>query len=508
VIDRPLLLYSFFLILAIPAIVVILGEAIERLRNHHHPLARPLAIVRVLLLPALVIWLHFGRLFPVNPLAGNWIASLVGIAIAYTALSFINVLLTAGKKQYSWQIAVPNLLFQVTRVSIVLVILAYFLARVWQVDLVRLLGALGVGSLVIALALQDSLSNLFSGFLLIIESPFKVGDWIKVGNIQGEVIEINWRAVRIRTNEGDIVIVPNGNLGKETICNYSAIDPSHAIRVMMKFSYAERPHRIESILQEVALSIEGILPEPLPQIEPKHFHNSSIDYEVKFFITDFAHAERIEGDFLKRAYYATRRHNFQQPFADKIEYKMDELPVQNGRSAEEVGDFLQSLPIFARIDHSSLDYLARASRVKEFGRGEEIVRVGDLAGGFCLVRSGTVSLSTRDRRGESREIARLSSGDFFGEMSLVGDEASRVSVVAISEVEIIEIAAAALAISLDRYPHFAHLVGQLIEERTKAIRLVRGTARSGQSPARIEAPPLGQESGVGSEGVSRRKPPL
>jgi small-conductance mechanosensitive channel len=480
VIDRALLFYSLILILVVPILVVVLGEAIERLGKRNHPLAVPLRIIRLLLLPALVLWIHSGRLFPVSPLAGNLIASLVGVAIAYTALSFLNVLLIAGKKRYPWQIAVPNLLFQVIRASIVVAILAYFLARIWQVDLTRIIGALGVGSLVIALALQDTLSNLFSGFLLIIESPFQVGDWIKVKDILGEVIEINWRSVRIRTNDGDIVIIPNGNLGKETICNYSLLDPSHAIRVILRFSYEERPHRIEAILQAVARSIEGILADPAPQIEPKHYGNSYIDYEIKFFITDFARAEQIEGDFLKRTYYATRRHQVRQPFADKIEYKIDRLPKREGRSKEEIALFLRSLPIFTKIECSDLDSLARAAQVQEFGIGEELVRIGEFERAFCLVRSGTISLRARDRQGHAQEIALLGVGDFFGEMALLPEEPSRVSVTAETESEIVEIATDAIATLLDRYPHFSHLMGQWIEERTKMIRLLRGV-RSAES---------------------------
>ena len=123
--------------------------------------------------------------------------------------------------EYKWQIAVPNLLYQVIRAAMVLGTIAYVLSTVWNVDLTQAAQALGVGSLVIALALQDTLSNLVSGFLLLTDSPFKKGDWIQVGNLKGQVVDINWRAVRLLTFDDDLLIVPNGSLGKQNILNYN-----------------------------------------------------------------------------------------------------------------------------------------------------------------------------------------------------------------------------------------------------------------------------------------------
>jgi small-conductance mechanosensitive channel len=148
------------------------------------------------------------------------VRTLFWIALTYTLLVLFRNLVSSGDRKTSWQIIMPNLLFQLVRALLVFGALTYLLAEVWNIDVKQIMGTLGIGSLVIALALQDTLSNLVSGFLLIIESPFKVGDWIKVGDIEGEVIEINWRAVRVRTIDRDVVIIPNGNLGKENICNF------------------------------------------------------------------------------------------------------------------------------------------------------------------------------------------------------------------------------------------------------------------------------------------------
>ena len=153
-------------------------------------------------------------------------------------------------------------------------ILTYILGQVWHVDLTKIVGVLGIGSVAIAISLQDTLSNLVSGFLLIVESPFKVGDWISVGELEGEVLEINWRAVRIKTSDRDIIIIPNGNLGQENICNYTLFDPLHPVRLRMPFSYQDRLDLIGQTLRQVAQTVDGIVSQPEPEVVPKTFNNT------------------------------------------------------------------------------------------------------------------------------------------------------------------------------------------------------------------------------------------
>lgn len=475
-IDYSLIINSLILILVIPFLVIILGEWGDVLQKKSHPFAPVARVIRTFLIPSFSLWLILKHLLKIAD--DKWIiqiiTSLTALALLYTLLLIVKAIFTPRPTKYKWQINLPNLLFQLLRSLLILAILAYILSQVWRVNLVQLIGALGIGSLVMALALQDTLSNLVSGFLLIIESPFQVGDWIKVGTLEGEVIEINWRAVRIRNLDHDIVIIPNGNLGKEIICNYSLLERAHALRIPLRFSYQERPHQVEATLKAVALSIEGIVADPEPQIEPKYYGNTYIDYEVKIFITNFAQVNQIEGDFLKRAYYALRRQNFQYPFADKVEYKIDLLPEDLTANQDTISQLLFSLPLFAQLDKNALKNLAQTATIQEFGTGEEIVREREFDRGFYLVRSGQVVLFVKDFQGEKQEINRLGEGDFFGEMVLLAGETSRVSVVAIVDTTLILITPAAIADLIQNQPKFALLLSQFIEERKKAIRLAKG----------------------------------
>ncbi|MGM3305396.1 mechanosensitive ion channel domain-containing protein [Anabaena sp. WFMT] len=394
------------------------------------------------------------------------------MALFYILLLLLDTILATDKKQRLWQVNVPNLLFQFLRAVIFLSILSYLLSQVWGVDLSKVVGALGVGSLVMALALQDTLSNLVSGFLLIIESPFKVGDWIQIGNLQGEVIEINWRAVRLKTIDRDIIIIPNGNLGKENICNFTLLDPLHAIRLKMPFSYQDHPDLVRQTLREVALSVDGIRPHPLPQIDPQVYKNTYIEYEIRFFITNYSQFEAIEDLFWSRAYYAIRRNRLHVPFADKIEYKINEMPVNRNSTPEGLTEILRSQSLFTRLDHTSIQYLTQHTTVELFGIGEKIVVAGAFDQAFYILLSGQVLLSVNDQSGQKQEIAHIFEGDFLGEMVFFNNvEPSLVSATVIQTTSVISITPGAIAHLTQNYPKFALEMSQFIDERKKLIRL-------------------------------------
>ena len=118
----------------------------------------------------------------------------------------------------------PRLLRDLVRLLLVAVARLVY-SFVWGREIQGALAALGVTSIVVGLALQEPLGNLFSGLMLLMERPFEVGDAIEVGSVSGRVKEINWRSAHIDSNGGVIQIVPNSTLNKETISNFSRPRP-------------------------------------------------------------------------------------------------------------------------------------------------------------------------------------------------------------------------------------------------------------------------------------------
>ena len=254
---QSLWIWGLLLMVGFPMLTIILGEVKNHLHQKQNPLEGFINSVQRLVLPPLVIILILEKLLNLNNLGIVLpiLQTIFWLAVAHAILSFVKVILVTEDKQYAWQSVIPNIFFQATRGAVVLGIGAYVLAETWQVDLSQVAAALGVGSIVVALALQDTLSNLVSGFLLLLENPLKTGDWLKVQNIEGKVIELNWRAVRLQTIEGNVVIIPNGALGQETILNYSLPNQARGIWLDVRFSYEDPPNKVKNVLKQVLREI-------------------------------------------------------------------------------------------------------------------------------------------------------------------------------------------------------------------------------------------------------------
>ena len=479
--NQSLFIWGLFLILGFPILTIALGEGIEKLKRQRNPLAKVLLNIRCWLLPPLAVLLVIRQIFGIADTAKSLqiVETLFLLALIYTLTLLINTIFINGKPpKTSWQIHVPNLLFQVIRSALILGITAYILGVTWKIDLSKIAAAAGVGSLVMALALQDTLSNLVSGFLLILEAPFKVGDWIRVGKIEGEVIEINWRAVRLKTRDRDVVIIPNGSLGRDTIQNYTLIDPLHLIRMKLKFSYFDPPNRVIQMLKQTALTTKGIVSEPPPSIDTQDFTNTAIEYEVQVCIKDFVALEDIEAEFMTRVYYAAKRYKLTLPYPDKVEYEVNNFPTERGITTEEVAASLKTIPFFTFLDSNTIEHLARVATVEYFGIGERIIQAGELDRKIYIILEGSVFISVKDFKNREQELVFLSNGDLFGETALLQGEVSQVSVTVMDDLKAIALDPDTVLNIVERYPKFAMEINSFIETRKQAIRNAQGVEPS------------------------------
>lgn len=476
------LIWGLFLILGFPILTIALGESIEKLKRKHNPFAKVLFNIRNWLLPPLAVLLLMRNILEISSssIYLKIVETLFGISLSYVLVLLLNTIFTtSGKPRESWQIEVSNLLFQVIRGVVILGIAAYILGVIWQVDLTKLASAAGVGSLVMALALQDTLSNLVSGFLLILESPFKIGDWIKIDQTEGEVIEINWRAVRLKTRERDVVIIPNGKLGKDTIQNYTILDPLHVVRMKVRFSYSDAPNKVIQMLSQTAIVTEGIVSNPLPNINIQNYiNNTAIEYEVKVCILNFTDLEEIEAEFMTRVYYAAKRWKLSLVHLTTIVHSMKDLPSDGSISSEEITAFLTSLPYFTSLNHQIIEDLAQLANINYFGIGERIIQAGEIDHYIYIILEGSVLLTVKDSNNRQQQVAFLSKGDLFGETALLLEEISQISATATDDLKVISIQADSLRNIVNEYPKFAIAINSLIQTRKQTMNNAKGIEQS------------------------------
>ena len=469
----PLWLWGVGLTVGFPLLAIVLGELIHRLQRRGLAVASTLRLVRDVLLPMLVLLLFLEHLLGLDPATRLFksLETIFWVCVIHAALSLLNVVLFEQAEADTWRSRVPKLLIDLARLFLILLGTAFVLATVWKADLAGLVTALGVSSIVIGLALQDTLGSVMSGIALLFERPFAVGDWLELEGVVGQVIDINWRAVRLLTLEQEMVVIPHKLISGSMIRNFTQPNRIHAERILICFSYNDPPNLVRQVLKTTALETKGILLEPEPEVYTLNYEDSAVSYEVKFFIRDYGDVERIRERFMTRVWYAAKRNNLTIPFPIRTVYNFHGPSSQQKGIDKKFSESLQAIPAFVPInrEYDSMAPATSGIALQHFTAGEKVIRQGQVGQALYIIVAGLALMSRRDFDGHEREILSLRNGEFFGEMSLFSGEPSMVTVVASNDLEVMKISAATVHQMIDRQPSFAREIGQILEIRRSAI---------------------------------------
>ena len=287
---------------------------------------------------------------------------------------FGSVFLIALVDRYIWQvflreqhkIEVPNFLIEVAR--LIILFIAAFLVLFWlyQLNIEKLLIAPGILAIVIGLAMQDLVGNIIAGLALQVGKPYTQGDWLQVGDRFAQVIEVNWRATRLLSNDGVSVEIPHREMAGKTIVNLNRPSKCHAVRLSVGIEYSAPPNRVKDVLLHAAANALGLAPEPKPKVYLKTFGDSSIEYEIKFWIEDHSRFYEVCDSVRTNVWYSLRRHGIVIPFPTRTVQlerpaKSKEQEVQ---SAARV--ILRQQPFFQPLSDVQFDALLAARPGRAF----------------------------------------------------------------------------------------------------------------------------------------------
>jgi small-conductance mechanosensitive channel/CRP-like cAMP-binding protein len=349
--------------------------------------------------------------------------------------------------------------------ALTLVIAAAASNREFGFDLSAMLTTSALLSVVLGFALQESLGNLFAGLTLNAEKPFEHGDWVSFGKWTGRVHEVGWRSTRLITLDDDELLVPNGLLSREVVVNHSRPSARDCVELELRLDAEAPPGKAKEVVLAAVRSCKGVLSEPAPLVELVRFADDGLDYRVRFFTGDYAHERELIDAVQQALWYALRRAAIDIPYPQTT-LSRRERPAQaeERRRKEhlaEAQELLARIDFVAALKPQQREELARAARFLEYGPGEPVVRQGE-AGETCfLVARGELAVRVLFDSGE-REVARLSHGAFFGEMSVLTGEPRSATVVAASD---------AALLGIDREAFKRVLAGdeQVMEELARII---------------------------------------
>jgi len=195
----------------------------------------------------------------------------------------------------------------------------YFMFLAWNIDVTAWLASAGIVGLALSFAAKDTLSNLFAGVSIVVDAPYKTGDYIILDSGErGIVTNIGLRSTRILTRDAIEVTVPNGILGNSTIINEAGGPPSqHRIRIAVGVAYGSDIDHVIATLQGVAEENEDILVNPEPRVRFRLFGDSSLNFELLGWIADPANRGRVKHELNCAVYKAFNQHGIEIPFPQR-----------------------------------------------------------------------------------------------------------------------------------------------------------------------------------------------
>jgi small-conductance mechanosensitive channel/CRP-like cAMP-binding protein len=338
-----------------------------------------------------------------------------------------------------------------------------------EVDVTKVFTASVLTTAVIGLALQETLGNIMAGLAMQLERDFEVGDWIKIDDkITGRIREVRWRATSLATKNGDLILVPNGVLARAVLTNFSRPSTAHRQWTFVRVHFRHPPAQVRDVILAAIAAVPNIRVDPAPDCLLWEFKDDSVSYACRYWIDDFQLDDRFDSEVRSLVWYALHRAGMEIPFpslnVNMTEMNQDRYQRKLDEDYARRVDALSRVDVFRALDAQKIDRLARRLRQVIFGPGEVILRQGDPGDSLYVVHSGSVAVRV-DLPGAPREVATLTAGQFFGEMSLMTGESRAATVVAKTDVECYVVEKDAFQQILQEKPELAGVISDILARR-------------------------------------------
>ena len=447
-------------------VLAVMGAVITRILLRRYP-ARRLVFQLVFFL-ALTVLLHQHGIVPyeiasdTSPAFQRVFVALAKVIwwlnAAWVLTGFTHVFLIFERRPREGRL-IQDLVVGVIYLGAVLSVVAY----VFGAPIGTLIATSGVFAIILGLALQSTLADVFSGIALNLSKAYEVGDWIVLGGgIEGRVVETHWRATHLLNGSNDLVVLPNSVLAKAQLTNLSSPNRTHGVTLTIRMAPTKAPSAISDVMHRVLLNSNSILPNPTPAVEIKSMDAQAIEFELSFRVRDFSTVAAAKHEVYDLIY----RHAKAAELA--LAQPKEALAAFVGQPAAAPAPaprptalrLLDAVPLFASLTEEEKAALAATMTRKAYRKGEVLAEQGGRLDSLMVIRSGVVVVSRREHD-QDVEITRLAPGDYFGESGLFTGAGEAGTLRALTRVVGYEVGQAALAKLMRDRPSIADEIDEI-----------------------------------------------
>lgn len=392
-----------------------------------------------------------------------------------------------------FRVVLPSLRFHTARIVEDLTVTA--LAAAWLLfwlhgaglDLGSLVATSAVITAVLAFSMQDTLGNILGGVVLQLDDSVRVGDWVKVDGVNGQVVDVRWRHTAVETRDRETVIIPNGWLVKN---RFHIIGSRRDARtrwrrwVWFNVDLASSPGRVCQVLEDSLglAEIPNVLKEPPPTAVLMDTSQGYARYALRYWMEDPRPDDPTDSAVRMHALAALARQRIALAVVQEERLITKENDAR--QAALRAGELAQrqralaAVDLFRSLSDEERQALAANMVDAPFVRGDTITRQGAVAHWLYLVTEGEVDVWSEDK-GQRTHVATLAAGSVFGEMGLMTGEPRRASVTARSDAVCLRLEKSAFESVLRARPDIAEEISRVIAERLGGLSSAREAASAG-----------------------------
>ncbi len=406
------------------------------------------------------------------------IAETVGLAFSLLAVVSLGVTLVFRVLLPRVGISLPRIMIDlITAVCTIIVFI--IVGKRAGFSVAGLITTSAVLTAVIGFSLQDTLGSVMGGLSLQLDKSVSVGDWITLGPGQptGRVVEIRWRYTSIETRNWETVIIPNSQLVKSQVMILGRrTGEATLLRRHIEFFVDFRTPPTDVIAAcEAALKADPVprmAATPAPNVLFFGVRDSYGVYAVRYWLDDLAADDGTDSAVRIRVWFALRRANIQLSIPASTVFLTHETKERDERKEREERErrlaALASVDLFSGLPPAMHEELAVELQFKPFAAGEAVTREGDRDDGLYMLVKGDAAVRI-GKGADEKEVARLTAGQFFGEMSLMTGEARTASVVAATDLITYRIDKPAFEKVLRATPAMAEQIADVLVARRTAL---------------------------------------
>lgn len=331
--------------------------------------------------------------------------------MAWATIGFLRLYIVLDGRPHEARL-IQDLLVALVYLGVFLSVMAF----VFGVPIGTLLATSGVVAIILGLALQNTLGDVFSGIALTLGRPYVIGDWIVLGDgTEGRIVASNWRSTYILTSMHNLVVLPNSVLAKQGLTNVSKPDENHQMMLPISIVPTKRPKFVINILHEALNNCNGIVHEPPPTASLVGLNGAALELELQFRVRGPAQRAIARNEVIDLVYQHCSANGLM--LAKPLGAQMSDSVEATISQPSAVERLFESAPLLAGLTAEERRFLATSTRFGDAIAGATIIAKGEKSRQLIFIGSGVVTLMDG-----SEEITRLAPGDYLGARSILRDE--------------------------------------------------------------------------------------